>query len=91
MNFHDDLPLFYADFGVEAVWDGKTNLVIFNNPFVAQLDVASHNPVARAQLAEFAGVQKGQLIVIEGTTYKIQSVETDAPKGELYLQLGKRA
>lgn len=88
--FDEDLSLFFSanEHAVDAVWQSRTVQVIFIKPYTEQIGMASSNPMARAPQAVFAGVAKGQNILIDSVNYKIQSFEPDGT-GLIVLQLAK--
>lgn len=75
MNFDNDLPIFLADYGIEATALGVTHLVIFNNPDAVILDdqQVSGDATIRYITSEFPNLFDGIAIHIEGEgDYKIR-------------------
>jgi len=60
----EDRTAYFADFGVTATIGGNPVPVIFDNEFLAQMDVESSNPVALAQTSDMTGVSKGTSVSI---------------------------
>jgi len=60
----EDRTAYFADFGVVATIGGNPVRVIFDNEYMAQLDVESSNPVAQAQSSDLVGVSHGTSIDI---------------------------
>jgi len=60
----EDRAVFLSDFGVTATIGGNPVRVIFDNEYLAQLDVESSNPVALAQSPDMAGLPNGTAIDI---------------------------
>lgn len=73
MNFDDDLPVFLADFGVDATVAAATHKVIFNKPDAVLFEdmQAGNNFTIRYLTADFPGLHDGAAIVVAGSSFKI--------------------
>jgi len=60
----EDRSVFFADFGVTATIAGAPVRVIFDNEFLASMDVESSNPVALALTSDVAAVAHGAAVSI---------------------------
>jgi hypothetical protein len=73
MNFDDDLPVFLADFGVDATVGSATHKVIFNKPDVVLFEdmQAGNNFTVRYLTIDFPSLHDGTAIVVAGSNFKI--------------------
>ena len=74
MNFDDDLPVFLADFGVDATVASVTHQVIFNKPDAVVFDdmQTSHDFTIRYMTVDFPNLHDGTAITVEGGSFKIR-------------------
>jgi hypothetical protein len=76
MNFDDDLPVFMADFGVDAITAGMTmaKKVIFNKPDEVIFDgmQTSADFTIRYLTSEFTAMHDKTAITVDGSNYKIR-------------------
>jgi len=79
---------FFADFGVPATIAGAPVAVIFDNEYMASLDVESSNPLALASAADVAAVAHGDAVVIGTASYTIAGIQPDGT-GFTILELEK--
>ena len=77
MFYDGDASVFLADFGVSAVIAGPPVTVIYDNDFMAGLEVESSNPVALAASADVAGVAHGDPVVINGVNHTVVGKKPD--------------
>ena len=75
--FVEDKGVYFTDFGEPAVIAGKSATVIFDNAFLASLDVESANPVCLCADEDVAGVAQGASVLLRGTSYKVAGVHPD--------------
>lgn len=89
LNFAQDDAVFFnaAHFAIPAVWQGQVVDVLFDKAYSEQFGMANNNPVMRAPEASFAGIARGQAVVVNGSDYKVQSFEPDG-RGLMLIQLG---
>lgn len=76
MYSFEDLDLYFTDFAVPMVWQGRTVQCIFS---------AKHDPLAfnaggrdisaTVKTSDVAGVVQGQSVVIEGRNYSIEEIK----------------
>ena len=64
MSIIEDRTAYFADFGVDAQIAGEPVRVIFDNEFLASMDVESSNPVALALTSDVAAVAHGAAVSI---------------------------
>lgn len=64
MPINEDKGVYFVDWGVTATIGGVPVPVIFDNEFLATLNVESSNPVALAKTSDMTGVADGTLVVI---------------------------
>lgn len=86
MDFAQDLPTFYADFGEPVVVAGSTITAIFDGGYVDALGVASTQPSLRCQAPDVATAQKGAAVVRAGVNYTVETRQPVAPD-ELEIRL----
>lgn len=74
MNFDDDLPVFLADFGVDATVAAVTHKVIFNKPDAVIFDgmQSSNDFTIRYLTSDFPAMHDKTAITVNGTAYKIR-------------------
>ncbi len=76
MTFDDDLPIFLADFGVDATTAGMplAKKVIFNKPDAVIFDEmqVGNDFTIRYLTADFTGLHDGIAIVVDGSNFKIR-------------------
>lgn len=79
MNLAADIPVFLADFGVDAVVGGVTVPVIFDNGYQTGLAGAmeSSGPTATGATADLAASVEGTSLVINSVTYKVVDNQPD--------------
>ena len=77
MALVEDRAAFFVDFGVVATIGGNPVTVIFDNEFLASLDVESSNPVALANSDDLAGVSHGTTVVIDSVSYTVAGLQPD--------------
>ncbi len=77
MFYDGDVSVFLADFGVPAVIAGNAVTVIFDNEFMAGLDIESSNPVALAASNDVASVVHGDPVVISGVNHTVVGKKPD--------------
>jgi hypothetical protein len=89
LNFAKDDAVFFnaAHFATPAVWQGNTIDVIFDKNYNEQFGIGNNNPIIRAPAASFSGIARDQTVLVNSTTYKVQSFEPDG-RGLLLIQLG---
>ena len=90
--FDEDLDVLFDEdeHAVAAVYDGATPvLVIFDNPYVEQFDVAGTNPTALGKASDFpvAGAPVGKTLLIGSVTYTIRDREPVDDGALVRLQL----
>lgn len=95
MAFGDaDLAIFAADFGVAVVFGGATARGIFDRPQSLSLadegygGINTTAPVVRIPKNAFAVMPKTtDAIMVDGTGYTVDSIESDSDGGFVYLTL----
>jgi len=65
------------EFGVAATIGGGTVNGIFDNGYVAELDVESTRPTFTCATADVSTVAHGDSITISGTAYTVRGIEPD--------------
>jgi len=88
MALTEDFSAFMADFGVAATIGGLPVTVIFDNEYLAALDVESSNPVALAASAVVSAVAQGDAAVINAVNYTVAGIQPDGT-GMTILELEK--
>jgi len=88
MALTEDFSAFMADFGVPATIGGAPVTVIFDNEYLAALDVESSNPVALAASADVSAVVQGDAAVISAVNYTVAGIQPDGT-GMTILELEK--
>jgi hypothetical protein len=85
MAFTEDISLFFADFGVEAVFGELTTSVLLDEPdnaiFEGQL-IAADASITYAT-GELEGLQKGSSLTIDGNAYKVTEPPMKIDDGKL--------
>lgn len=80
------------DFASNAIWNGKTIQIIFDNEYVAQLTgevpVASASPRATCRTADVEDAVQGDRLKVGTVTYNVIGVEPDGT-GVTVLVLSK--
>jgi hypothetical protein len=90
MAFVEDFRPYLADFGRPAALDGRPVRVIFDSPYREGFDgMATAQPTAQLASADTAALTQASLLVIDGTTYRVTSVQPDGT-GWTTLMLEKR-
>lgn len=74
MTFDDDLPIFLADFGVNATAGGITRKVLFNKPDATMFEDAqvTGDYQIRYLKSEFPDLHHGTAIEVDGASYHIK-------------------
>lgn len=77
MAVSEDLNGFFADFGVSASFGGDTVKVLFDSPdtVVAENFVISAEYAITYKTGEFAALANGSSIVVDGTTYTVNTIQ----------------
>lgn len=88
MEFDNDLPILYADFGVDALILGVTVRDIFDNAYLEGFDglIAGRQPIFRCASTAVASLAIGVTATINSTAYKVIGIEPDGV-GETTLRL----
>lgn len=79
----NDLDVFFADFGQDAVYsgDGKTVQVIFDRSYMQLtpqgIAVESTDPMALVKTADVPGIDHTKTLTIDGTVWKVREVKPD--------------
>ena len=73
MDFDGDLPIFLADFGVDATVSGSTRKVLFNKPDATVFTDAQvvGDFQMRYLKSDFPALHHGTVIVVDGGSYTI--------------------
>ena len=72
----EDRSLFFADLGVSATFGAETANVLFDAPEPIIADgVISADYRITYPTGTFAGMQYGSTIVVDGTTYRVDTVQ----------------
>lgn len=95
MAFGDsDLALFAADFGVAVTFNSATVMGIFDRPQKLSLadegygGINTTAPVVRIPFNAFASMPKTtDSITVDGTTYTVDNIDSDADGGFVWLTL----
>lgn len=87
MQFDNDLPVFLADFGVDATASGSTHKVIFNKPDASLFEdmQASADFTIRYLMSDFPSLHDGTAITVDGGTYKIRGEPLKVGDGKFAL------
>lgn len=76
--FTENLDQFFADFGVSATFSAETGLVIFDSPELQISgfggDVISAEYKIKYKATLFSALDYGSSIVVNGLTYRVNSV-----------------
>jgi hypothetical protein len=85
MAFTEDISLFFADFGVEAVFGASSAQVLLDEPdntiFEGQL-VAADASITYAT-GDLEGLQKGSSLTVDGNAYKVTQPPMKIDDGKL--------
>jgi len=85
MAFPEDLTVFFADFGREAVFGAQSAVVLLDEPdgtiFDGQL-MAADASITYAS-GELVGLQKGSSLTIDGNAYKVSQPPMKIDDGKL--------
>ena len=87
MTFDDDLPIFLADFGVNATVLGVTHQVIFNKPDTLLFDdmQATADYTIRYLSADFPTLRDGTAIIVDGNAFKIRGEPLQVSDGRFSM------
>jgi hypothetical protein len=76
-----DLAGMFVDFGIDATYGASTIQVIFDNEFLAasafDIEVESREPKCYVKESDVSGIDQGDTLVINSTTYYVIKVEPD--------------
>jgi hypothetical protein len=75
--FTEEKGVYFADFGESAVIANVPATVIFDNAFLASMDVESANPVCLCRDEDVAGVVQGDSVLLRNTNYQVAGIEPD--------------
>ncbi len=74
--WENELTIFFADFGINAVYGAATIKVLFHNAYEAATlfgqEIASANPFIEVKTADLEEIQVGELLTIDGVEYKVK-------------------
>lgn len=84
--FASDLQVFFRDSGVDALINGVTVRVLFDNGFADALGVAGTSPTALCIAADIDANPTGQSFVLDGVTYEVKTPRPDG-HGMVVLEL----
>lgn len=82
-NFETDLDDVFlcSDFAVSATVLGKTVQVILDRTYAqveeGEFSVANRKPVLTAKSSDFAGVEAGTVITVNGLSWEVLSIQPD--------------
>ena len=101
MFYDADIDIFFTDFAADAIYTpsggtAKTIKVVFESEYlsvqvVGDVGVESASPAAYCKSADIIGVQHGDTLVIEGTTYYVTEIHPDGTGMTLLILSKDRA
>jgi len=78
---NEDLSVFFADFGVKAIIDGRTQIVLFDDAYTAALYAGvaldASRPAVRCISAINPAIKAGMDATVNTIDYVIRAVEPD--------------
>lgn len=76
MALTEDLALFFADFGVSAVFGAQSSVVLLDLPDMDVLEgmAISNNPAMTYASSEFPSLVRGSSITVNGSAYTVREV-----------------
>lgn len=76
MAFTEDMSLFFAEFGVEAVFGAATATVLLDKPDAEIFDGAAiaNDPVITYATTDLTGLAHGSAITVDGASFKVREV-----------------
>lgn len=79
MPFAEDLSAFFrvSEFATTVTLDGASVDGIFDNGYIDVLGLASRAPMFTLQSVDAAAVSTASTLVVNGTTYRVTSVQPD--------------
>lgn len=80
MPFVEDLSVFFntSELATAATLDGVAVAGIFDNPYAQAFDgMATAEPMYTLPSASAAGATQASLLVVQGTSYRVRSVQPD--------------
>lgn len=76
MAVTEDLALFFADFGVDAVFGADTAVVLLDKPDADVFDgqIIANDPVITFATTDLTGLVRGSAITVDGVGYTVRDV-----------------
>lgn len=77
MAFVEDRAPFFADFGIDATVGGASVRGIFDNAFLAQLNIVGTDPLLLCRTSDVTSATRGTAVTVPAGSFKVIRKEPD--------------